>query len=176
MKTKLLGLFVAVLITGFMHAQKVAPNTSDNKTKAIFIFGFTKYFEWPAELKKGEFKIGVVGASNELVEELRKIANAKRVDDQVIIIMPFEPSNEAKRFTETHILLYDASVIKGLKIGDVSKNTLVISDNQTDNKNSMIAFVNKDDKVKFIYNKKNLKNSNVKAKADFEKLALEIIE
>jgi len=176
MKKSILVCLMAIMFGGFVFGQEVQGPNSDNKTKAIFIYGFTKYFSWPAELKKGEFKIGVLGVSEELVSELRKLASMKSVDNQSITIVTFD-TYDVKLILATHILVYDANVVKGLKITDVSKNSLVVSDNQADYKNTMIGFFkDENNKIKFGYNELTTKKSNLTVNPNFKKLAATVIE
>ncbi len=68
----------------------------DEKFKALFMYNFTKYLEWPASKQSGNFVIGVFGASP-IISELTIIAEKKKVGAQQIVIKkindPLELSN-----------------------------------------------------------------------------------
>jgi hypothetical protein len=60
-------------------------NAQDEKFKAIFIYNFTKYIEWPKEKESSEFVITVVG-NNALVPELKNIAGRMKAGVKPIVI------------------------------------------------------------------------------------------
>jgi hypothetical protein len=68
---------------GFQQQQSFDPNA---KVKAVFIYNFTKYFEWPEKMKSGNFIIQVVGSNSSLNQELAKMASSKQVGNQKLEI------------------------------------------------------------------------------------------
>lgn len=65
------------------------------KFKALFMYNFTKYIEWPAEKQRGDFVIGVFGNSP-IIQELEIIAQKKKVGTQNIVIRQFDNPAEAR--------------------------------------------------------------------------------
>jgi len=63
--------------------------SQDDKFKALFMYNFTKYLEWPAERQTGDFIIGIYGTSA-ITEELRTITSNKKVGNQNIVIKVFD--------------------------------------------------------------------------------------
>ncbi|MBL7918370.1 MAG: YfiR family protein, partial [Bacteroidia bacterium] len=57
------------------------PNTFDTnaRIKAVFIYNFTKYFEWPSNKKTGNFLIYIVGKNENLLNEIKALAARKKV-------------------------------------------------------------------------------------------------
>jgi hypothetical protein len=39
----------------------LASHSQDHKIQSLFVYNFAKYIEWPADLQKGDFIVGVVG-------------------------------------------------------------------------------------------------------------------
>ena len=58
------------------------PEETNAKIKAIYIYNFTKYIEWPESYRQGNFVIGIVGNNSTLVNELKKMATVKTVGNQ----------------------------------------------------------------------------------------------
>ncbi len=84
MKTRLFILFSALLLVfsvGSVHGQ-------GSKFKALFIYNFTKYIDWPSSYKQGDFVIGVFGSSD-ITSELNVIANKKSVNNQKIVVKTY---------------------------------------------------------------------------------------
>ena len=71
-------LFIIVLV-----AFCVSAKAQDEKFKALFMYNFTKYIEWPQTKQSGDFVIGVMGNSA-IVSELNAIASKKTVGAQNI--------------------------------------------------------------------------------------------
>src|ERR1044072_3758523 len=71
------------------------------RIKAIYIYNFTKYIEWPAEYKEGNFVIGVYGTNLPLLNELNKMAASKTVGAQKMEIKNIGSTAEA---AQCHII------------------------------------------------------------------------
>lgn len=54
--------------------------------KAVFLYNFTRYFEWPENKKLNNFVIYVVGKNESLMSELKNLAAKKKVGNQEIEI------------------------------------------------------------------------------------------
>lgn len=164
-------LFV-VLAVGFQH-----PNTYDTnaKIKAVFIYNFTKYFEWPNSKKTGNFLVYIVGKNDNLINELKSLAARKKVGNQdieVINTVTYDPSKSA------NIVFLLPELSKS--IGDVngkskSKGVLVISEAANGAKTgAAINFLIIESKQKFEYSKNNAIKAGLKANDDFKALAINV--
>jgi len=157
---------------GFVSDQSVDTNA---KIKTVFLYNFTKYIEWPTQYKKGNFVIGLLGASSSLASELDKMAQSKTVGDQKFQI---------KKYTSTtgldgcHILFVapDCSIpfsevtskLKG-------KSTLIVTERSgLAKQGSAINFVIVDNKQKFELNKGNAEKYNLKVANSLSQLAIVI--
>jgi hypothetical protein len=145
------------------------------KIKAVYLYNFTRYFEWPANLKSGNFVIQIVGKNDALVNELNALASKKKVGSQSIEIKNV-PSYDSKILSNMIFLLPEST--KALK--DVSsklkgKGTLVVSENIGGAKQgACINFVIVESKQKFEYNKSNAVKSGLKTSEDFQSLAISV--
>lgn len=88
----------------------------DAKFKALFMYNFTKYLEWPSEKQKGDFVIGVYGNSP-IVEELMVISQKKQVGSQKIVVKRVTSPAE---FSSCNILYVPES--RSAKIEEIASN------------------------------------------------------
>jgi hypothetical protein len=145
------------------------------KIKAVFIYNFTRYFEWPDKKKEGTFVIYIVGKNEHLVSELKSLASKKKVGNQDIEIKT-SPDFDASISAQIVYLLPDAS----RSVGDASsknkgKGTLVLSENNGACKaGSSINFIAIDNKLKFEYSKNNAVKAGLKTNDDFKALSIPV--
>jgi hypothetical protein len=152
------------------------PSTFDTnaKIKAVFLYNFTRYFEWPDNKKTGDFVIYVVGKSDNLIAELKNLAGKKKVGNQDIEIkntMTFDATINA------HMVCLTADVSRSLAdvISKNKKGTLLISETTGGAKQgASINFVAVDNKLKFEYSKSNAVKTGLKTNDDFKALAISI--
>jgi hypothetical protein len=167
-------LLIVLCLTSLRFQQ---PSSFDavSKNKAIFIYGFTKYFEWPDDKKANSFIIYVVGKNDNLVTELKKLASQKKVGEQEIEIKNtslidnnfgphityFVPDNDLKQLTE---------MVSKSK----SKGNLIIAETPGACKvGASINLLYIDSKLKFEYKKDAAEKAGLKTKEEFKKFAVE---
>ena len=154
----------------FQQQQCFDPN---NKLKAIFIYNFTRYFEWPEKMKTGNFVIHIIGTNHGIYQELNKMAESKAVGNQKLEI---RSGTSVDPSIKPHIifLLTDASdMLKNVASQYKGKGTLVITEKPGLAKTgSSINFVIADSKQKFEYNKKNAEKCGLKTNEELKSLAI----
>lgn len=154
----------------FQQQQGFDPN---NKLKAIFIYNFTRYFEWPEKMKTGNFIIHIIGTNHGLHHELNKMADSKLVGNQKLEI---RSGTTIDASIKPHIifLLTDASdMLKEVTSTFKGKGTLVITEKPGLAKiGSSINFVIADNKQKFEYNKKNAEKCGLKTNEELVRLSI----
>jgi len=134
---------VIVFITSInVYSQK-------EKVQSAFIYNFiTKYFEWPAAYKSGDFYLGVLGNSP-IIDEFNTLASSRKVGNQKISVKKF---NTASEITLCHVLYICGSKIDELEsaLGKVG-STLVITDSEigSNTKGVAINFKTVEKKQKF---------------------------
>jgi hypothetical protein len=145
------------------------------KFKALYIYNFPKYLEWPEDYKKGNFVISVLGNNSNTVAELNKIIAGKSIGDQA---MEIKLSNSIETLTKCQMLVIASDksdqlskVITKLK----GKSTLIISEKEGAAKlGSMVNFVIKDGKQKFELNVGSIEKSNLKLSKTLLNQAIEV--
>jgi uncharacterized protein DUF4154 len=160
-----------IIHTGFKPAGAIDTNA---KIKAVFIYNFTKYIEWPNSYKEGEFTIGVIGESP-LYSELTKMTQTKKVANQSLQVKKFSSVDE---ISKCHILYLSkdksgeiSSLLKSLK----NNSTLIVTE-QTGlvDKGAGINFIIKDNRQKFELNKGNVEKYKLKVSSSLEALAFTV--
>ena len=149
---------------------------TNSKMKAVFLYNFTRYFEWPENKKLNNFIIYVVGKNESLMSELKNLAAKKKVGNQEIEIKNTPQFNSD---IISNIIYFSPNIIN--PIGDAaSKNkkqgALIVGETpESCNKGASINFVIIDNKLKFEYNEKAAEKAGLDTKEDFKALALKLI-
>ena len=151
----------ALIILGLV-ALSITAKAQDEKFKALFMYNFTKYIEWPQNKQSGDFVIGVIG-NPAIVGELNAIAQRKTVGSQAIKIKEISASDEV---TKMHIVYVaesksaDAADIAGKVKG---KGVVLITDKPgLAQSTSGINYIKKDGKQSFEVNQNHLNEFGVK--------------
>lgn len=156
----------------------VAPDQSEEanaKIKAIYIYNFTKYIEWPETYKQGNFVVGVYGNNISLMNELNKMAASKTVGNQKLEIKNITTAADA---SSCHIvfILSDNSTQLGDVVGKVKgKSALIVTDKAgLAAKGSGINFVVVDNKQKIELNRSNIEKYKLKVASTLVDMALQV--
>lgn len=146
--------------------------SQEGKFKALFMYNFTKYLEWPAEKQEGDFVIGVFGKSD-ITKELEIIAAKKKVGSQSIVVKEINP---ASNLSGCHILYVPTN--QSSKINDIvakcsKKGTVLITDKPGMAKTiAGINYIKVDGKQSFEINKSNLEKQGIKINSSLLSLGI----
>lgn len=151
------------------------PTTTDTnaKIKAVFIYNFTKYIEWPSDHKGGEFTIAILGKNKALYDELNKMSQIKKIANQTFSIVSY---NSVSEVNVPHILYIPADSTEELAKA-VSrlkgKSTLIVTEKPgLARKGAGINFIVVGSRQKFELNKTNVERHNLKVASTLENLAV----
>jgi hypothetical protein len=145
-----------LLLLGFYMLGMQVCHAQSEKFKALFMYNFTKYIEWPATTRQGDFVIAVLGNSP-MTKELEIIAGKQKVGSQNILVKTF---NSVDEIDFCHILFVPAS--KSSSIAQIiekinGKSILIITDKTgLASQGSCINYVNDGDRIKYELNRKNI--------------------
>ena len=143
----------------------------DAKLQIVFIYQITHYFQWPNDNSE-TFIIGVIGQSP-ILNELQKLAAAKKINNKTIIIKQFDNSSS---ISDCHILFIpykESARIENIKKSIKGRHTMLISEKPgMAEKGTCINFVNIDGTMKFELNKSSCKSSGLRTTPMIEKLAI----
>ena len=159
--------------TGFILKSDSQKTDTNAKIKAVFIYNFTKYIEWPSEDQADEFKIGILGENAPLYFELDKMSKLKKVANKSFTINSFE---SLKDIGQPHILYIPADKTELLKEAVLKlkgKSTLIVTEKPgMALQGSAINFVIVGSHQKFELNKANVSKHNLKVASILENLAV----
>ncbi|MCW8939801.1 MAG: YfiR family protein, partial [Flavobacteriales bacterium] len=117
MKRFLIILFL--FSTSLASYSQTAEKKAIGEKKALFIYNFSKYIEWPNIKKLKEFKIGIMGDDyNYIFNGLEKIAAEKNVNDIPLKIVRV---NFDTKLDELQVLYFDDA--EKYHIKDIQKKT-----------------------------------------------------
>ncbi len=172
---KVKGIITILFIGLFSISAKLGDSgnyDTNAKIKAVYLYNFTKYVEWPKEYRTEDFVFGVLG-DTPLVTELKKMSASKKVLGKPISVKQFKSVSEMDK---CHILFVsnksktDLSTIAG-KIANHS--TLLVTDNPgMAQKGAAINFVIRQNRQKFELNKSNAEKYKLKVSNSLEALAI----
>jgi hypothetical protein len=169
MESKLLfSLLVSVCLSGAPASLKA----QDERFKAIFIYNFTKYINWPGS--HSEFVITVLG-NDGVTNEIGEIATKKTVGNAKIDIIKILSPSEIKN---CQILFISSSKMDLLsEVIQIAKknNILVITEKANACKGgSGINFLSRDGKLTFEISKSNIETCGLQVSDDLLKLGISV--
>jgi len=160
--------FIALLLSLRVQAQ----HETDYTIQANLIYRFTKYIDWPANKKSGDFIIGIVGDSP-LYDDLKNFLNNKTVGNQKIVVTKM---TAAMSYVNCHIVFVSEEESGNLKkIASVTAGApvLIITEyNGLAHKGACINFITLNDRLKIEINKKNVEQRNLHIASELLDLAI----
>ncbi len=161
--------FIPVLLLPSTQVFAVAPA---DKTKAAYIFQFTKFIEWP---KSEEFTICIL-ESDSIITQLQLLKNQQSEKQNIVI----KSINDKFNITECKILYIGISAEPKLsniiKILQYHPVLTVSSIPDFINKGGMINFVVENNKVRFKINLNSTREADLKISAKLLEISLKVIK
>lgn len=156
----------------------VAPEQGEEanaKIKAIYIYNFTKYIEWPDDYKQGNFVVGILGNNQLLVNELKKMAETKTVGTQKFDIKTLSNPSEASECHIVYIMNENSGQLNDV-LGKVkNKSALIVTDKSgLATKGAAISFVIVENKQKIELNKANIEKYKLKVAEQLVNMAVQV--
>ncbi|QQS52261.1 MAG: YfiR family protein [Bacteroidota bacterium] len=165
------------LILSLAMAVQYSAHSQEEKYIGLFVYNFTKYFDWPASAKTGDFKIQVLGHKS-IYDELLKLTTNKMVGTQKIVCEYIEtpdlinPSANILFLGHWHVKHLDAAKAK-----IVGKPILLLTEYEgLLNKGSMINFIVRDGTIKFEMSKGNASRVGLQTDVRLTQLAYSVAE
>lgn len=165
-------LILAFSCLGFDKMQNFDPNA---KVKAVFLYNFTRYFEWPEKMKSGNFIIHIIGTNNSLSGELNRMATSKQVGNQKLEIKNSTSLDATIKPHIIFILSESSDMLKDISAKYKGKGALIVTEKGGLAKSgSAINFVAIDSKLKFEYSKTNAVKAGLKTSEELKSLAIAV--
>ena len=167
----IVGLLTVVQLTTFFG---FSDDQNEYTVKALFIYNFTKYVEWPEQNISPQFKIGVLGESP-IVEKLTLILKGKKIYNRTIEVNEIKNIDEA---ADCQIIFISKNASDKLKpyLDRFSQNEILIvtEDRNMAEKGAGINIIEKDQRMKFEMNDTAIKKAGLKVANQLYELAIVI--
>jgi YfiR/HmsC-like len=175
MKKLLFIVFTLFFLSSWMVLLPDQAEEALAKKKVQYLYSFTKYIEWPAESKQGNFTIGVVGSNPAIASELNKLVtviNGKAETTQKLEILNIGSNTDPSKCHIVYILPESSSELKDIVTKVKSKNTLIVTESRgLMAQGSAINFYFVESKLNFELSKSNIVSHNLKVANTLESLA-----
>lgn len=166
-------ILILFFILGSSFNQRITVDTNA-KLKAVFIYNFTKYIEWPKTYQEGYFVLGVVGETP-LFSELTKMAQTKKIGTQSILVKKFSEISEIDKCHLLYVTDDKSNNIDVILKKTKSSSTLIVTEQEgLVDKGAGINFVIRENKQKFEMNKRNIEIQKLKVSSNLEALAITV--
>ena len=172
MKLQIVQLFLLFLLYPGLSLIKA----QEEKYIGLFVYNFTKYFDWPESMKTGDFKIQILGHQS-VYDELTRITSGKKIGIQDIVIQNITNVAEISKCQMVFVGHWQSRYLPDIltKIG--SNPTLIITEMEGMlDKGSAINFIIRDGTIKFEMKTSNLTSRNLKTDQRIRELAYRVIE
>lgn len=144
------------------------------KIKAIYIYNFTKYIEWPSDYKQGNFVVGILGNNTLLINELKKMAESKTVGTQKFDIRALASPGDAAECHIVYIMSENSGQLPDVLTKVKTKSALIVTDKSgLVAKGAAISFVIVDNKQKIELNKSNIEKYKLKVAEQLVNMAVQ---
>lgn len=139
---------------------------------SLFIYNFTRYFEWPEDRRTGDFVIEIMGHES-VAKKLTEITANRTVGNQRIVIRSI---NSPDDMGKPHIIMIGHWHSRHMRsvLGKIGASpTLVISDKEgMTGEGSAINFVIRDGAIKFELKKLNATKFGLKVHSRLDNMAI----
>jgi len=143
------------------------------KRKAVFLYNFTKLFDWPEKMKSGNFIILIVGTNPSLNQELSKMASSKQVGNQKLEIKNTATLDPSIKPHIIYLLTESSDLLKDASSKYKGNGTLIVTEKPgLAKQGAAINFVVADNKQAFEYSQNNAKKGGLKTGDGLNGLAI----
>jgi hypothetical protein len=123
--------------------------------KAVYVYKFAQFVDWPKSFKSGDFIIGVFG-DEKLYNEMQTSYANKMIGNQTIKIKKYEAVSEIEKCHILFVAEKNSDKVSDLVKKFKSNSTLVVSEKEGKMKDGAIFnFIWRDNKLKYEMSKTN---------------------
>lgn len=142
------------------------------KMHSVFVYSFTRYVIWPESYNSGDFEIMVLGDSP-IIEELKAMAQTKKVGDRSIKVTQISSTAEIKKCNMLFVSSARTALIPEVMEKVNTQSILVISEEVgAAQKGSDINFIVKDGKLAFELNQASINKQGLRVSNELSRLAI----
>lgn len=163
----------AGMVSSYKEVSKQAYDTNA-KMKAVFLYNFTRYIEWPESYKKGNFVIGLYGKTP-VEPEINKVAETKKAVDQTIEVVHFNSLSDLSKCHMLYVSKEKSSDLAQVVQKTKGNSTLIITEQEGLAKNGAgISFTVINNRQKFQINKANIEKREMNVGSALLSLAIQV--
>lgn len=160
---------LVVVFSAFTTLHGLAQNY---KMHTVFIFSFTRYIQWPEAYNGGDFEILVLGDSP-IIEELRAMAQAKKVGDRTIKVTKINSPSEIRKCNILYIPAVQSPQISEVLEKVATRSILIVTEEPgLGAKGSNVNFITKEGKLAFELNQNAASKQGLKISNELSRLAI----
>ena len=143
----------------------------DYTYKAIFVYNFIKYIEWPAAGQ--QFKLGILNGTPEVVAAFEKMIEKKSGEGQKIVLENYRSASAVSNCNILFIPDNQSNTLAEASAKLAGKPTLIVTEaDGLIKKGSGINFIVVDGKLRFELNRATLKDADLKVSSNLLGLAI----
>lgn len=156
-------LYILFAMLGLLtYSNDMFAQDANTKIKAIFIYNFAKYVEWPPQNLESEFVITLVTSNVSLIKELEKMALTCKVGAQKIAIKVCTKPSEVGKTNLLFLGNDKVSQIAEFNTKCLTNNILLVTEGSgLIKKGAILSFVYADNKQQFELSKINAKKAGL---------------
>ena len=166
---KVLLLSIAILL--------LMPNigrSQGERFKALFIYNFTKFLQWPENNRSGDFVIAVYGSTS-MTNALKKITKGRKVGNQSIVIKKIQVNKPISDCLILYIPKDNSKYLSTILKKTKERHILVITTKPgLVEKGSCVNFVVKGGKLNFEMSLSNIESQGIKVRKSLTDLACKV--
>lgn len=163
--------FAFVLFSALRIDQKEDTNA---KIKAVYLYNFSKYVEWPDDYKSGSFVVTVVGNNSSMLAELDKMSQ-KKVGSQAISIRSISSPSALEKSNIVFVPFESSPLLPEVMNKVKGHSTLVVTEKPGLTKQgAAINFVIRGNKQLFELSKTNAERYKLKVSSNLSALAIQV--
>jgi len=148
----------------------------EEKYIGLFIYNFTKYFDWPETTKTDNFVIQVLGHKS-VYDELLRLTSGKKVGNQNIIIQNLTTIQEISKSQIIFVGHWQSRLLPDVMSKMGNYPTLLVTEMEgLLDQGAAINFVIRDGTIKFEMKMDNLSNHQLKTDPRIKELAYRVID
>ncbi len=163
---KFLKIFFCAILTIFMvnkgQSQSIIDSSAyeNARTKALFLYGFTKYLEWPNQRNFKKFKIALFDSDKLLFKELQKIAKTRDVYGVPLEVLMYSDSQNVPKCQVLYVNKKSGIDIESLNTKLQGRSVLIVGEDYPFN-SCMINFLTLEGVQEFQVDEDRLKKANL---------------
>ncbi|MDQ3046265.1 MAG: YfiR family protein [Bacteroidota bacterium] len=137
--------------------------------KAVFLYNFSKYIEWPLEYNGTEFVIGIVGDAEVLAQLQKSMADKKTAGKKIII----KPYVKGPKYNLVYVTSSKSGSLLSVQKNEKRNKSVLISDEGKNHNidGSHISFLIDNTKIRYFINKSAIESLGLKVAQELMRYA-----